>query len=87
MKTETWELIKNITCEYATYTDFDFEEIISDYNKDNETTYTLEDIEDFYVKWNDLNLEMNDWVTIVSWWVSSDWDWKRPDVISYNNFD
>ena len=87
MLKETWELIKNITCEYTTYTDFDFEQIISEYNEDNETSYTVEDIKDFYVKWNDLNLEMNNWVKIVSWWVPSEWDWKRPDIILYNNFD
>ncbi len=87
MLTETRTLIKNITCEYTTYTDFDFEEIISDYNKDNKTSYTVVDISDFYVKWNDLNLEMYDWVTIVSLWVPSDWDYKRPDNILYNNFD
>lgn len=87
MLTETWELIKNITCEYTTYTDFNFEEIIFEYNEDNNTSYTVEDIEDFYVKWNDLHLFMNDWVTIVSWWVLSDCDCKRPDDITYNNFD
>lgn len=87
MLTETWELIKNITCEYTSYTYFDFEEIISEYNEFNNTNYIIEDIIDFYVKWNDLNLEMNDWNTIVVWWVPSEWDWKRPDSILYNNFD
>lgn len=87
MITETWELIKNITCEYISYTDFNFEEIISEYNEINNTNYTIEDIIDFYVKWNDLNLEMNDCNTIVVWWVPSEWDWKRPDSILYNNFD
>ena len=48
MLNDVWELVKTVTAEYITYSDFDISEIITDYNNDNLTKYKLEDIEPMF---------------------------------------
>ena len=86
MQKDNWELIRNVTAEYTEYSDFDFEEILLDFNDDNDTKYTLNDIEDFYIKRNNLALTMIDWRVIEYEWNLSEWDYKRPDKITTNQF-
>ena len=86
MLNNDWELIKTVTAEYSTCTDFDLSEIIEDYNNDNNTKYKLEDIKDIWIKRNVIHLEMNDWKEIDCEWYDIDSDYKRPDIILYNQF-
>lgn len=87
MKTETWELIKTVTVTYDAYTDFDLPIILKEYNEKCETNYTLEDIEDIRIKWNEIHLIMNDQKEISYDWILPDTDYKRPNEVEYNLFD
>lgn len=86
MLNENWELISTVTASYTEYTDFDLFEILKEYNEDNNWQYKLEDIENIWVKWNTIHLEMNDWNELTYEWIFSDWDYKRPDELLYNQF-
>ena len=86
MLNNDWKLVNTVTAKYDTYTDFDLLEIIKDYNKDNNTEYKLEDIEDIWIKWNVIHIEMNDNTEIEYEWDTPDSDYKRPDNILYNQF-
>lgn len=101
MKTDNWELIETITAEYTTYTDFNLEEILEEYNNDNNTNYTLEDIKDYRIKRNTIHLIINNDndnnennnecennendIEIEYEWVLWETDYKRPDNIYINN--
>lgn len=87
---ENWEIVTMITAEYTEYSDFDLQEILDEENKENETKYKLEDIKDYYIKRNKIHLTMytdsdNEWVEIQYEWVISEWDYKRPDSVYFNN--
>lgn len=87
MLNEIWELINTISAKYESYSDFNLVEIIKDYNNDNDSTYKVEDIKDFFIKWNDIHLIMTDNTEIECNWTEPDTDMKRPDDILFNTFD
>ena len=86
MLNDDWELIKTVTAEYSTCTDFDLSEIIEDYNNDNNSTYKLEDIKDIWIKRNVIHIIMNDDTEVEYSWDIPDSDYKRPDYTLYNQF-
>lgn len=86
MLNENWELITTVTATYSTYSDFDLYNIIKEYNEEYNTEYNLEHISDIWIKRNEIHLEMNDWETISYEWITSDWDYKSPDDILYNQY-
>lgn len=81
-----WELINTVTANYNSYVDFDLYFIIEQYNEENNTEYKLEDINDIRIKRNIIHLEMNNDKEIEYEWCPSDWDYKRPDDILYNQY-
>ena len=82
-----WKLVKTVTVSYSTFTDFDLKEILNVYNEENETNYKLEDIEDLWVKRNNIHLVMNDEKVIEYEWVFPEWgDYKRPNEYLYNQY-
>lgn len=87
MLNDNWELVKTITVAYNTYSDFDLPIIIKEYNEENNTNYKIEDIKWYWIKWNEIHLEMNDWVYISYGWILWELDCKRPDEVEYNSFD
>lgn len=87
MKTDNWILIETVTAIYNCYSDFDLPIILKKYNEENNTNYTLEDIKEFWIKWNVIYLIMNDEVIIKYEWIIWENDLKRPDELLYNEFE
>ena len=71
------EDIPDITRVRATYygpeVEWELDEILENYNDENETSYTKEDIQDLWVKWNTLHLEFEDGGYLKE---EGDFDWE-----------
>lgn len=86
MINENWQLLKTITTIYKTYSDFDLTNILNEYNLEHNTNYTLEDITDYFIKYNILYLNVWD-IDIEYEWIISDADYKYPDFVTINSYE
>lgn len=81
-----WKLVKTVSVSYTVFTDFNLEEILNEYNEENKTNYKIEDIENLWVKYNNIHLVINDKKVIEYEWYLAECDYKRPDEYFYNQY-